>query len=72
MKIKKDKIMDRYITCDGCGYNNEKKRFEAFGTCLSCGKVLDERTYFKAQMVKRSIRKARTQGVYVNQRNLIF
>ena len=72
MRIKKENIMDKYITCDECGYNNEKHRFEAFGTCLHCGKILDNKTYFKAQMVRKSIKVARAKGKYVNQRNLIF
>ena len=72
MRISKEKIMEDYITCDKCGYNNKKERFQAFGTCLKCGKVLDERIYFKAQMIRKSIRAARINGKHTNERNLIF
>lgn len=72
MRVSKEKMMEEYITCDECGYNNKKSRFEAFGTCLRCGKVLDQKIYFKAQMVKKSIRKARIKGEYVTKRNLPF
>lgn len=72
MRIDKEKIMSKYVVCDECGYNNEKKRFNAFGTCLCCGKILDDRIYFRAQMVKRSFNKARTQGKLPTSRNLIF
>lgn len=42
-----------YITCEKCGYNNERSRFMQFGTCLKCGKILDEKTYFMIEMMKR-------------------
>ena len=72
MKSKHKFIEDLYIHCDECGYNNEKIRFNAFGTCLHCGKVLDERVYFKAQLIRKSIRKARITGNKVSARHLIF
>lgn len=72
MRISKEKIMENYIVCDECGYNNEKERFEAFGTCLRCGKILDNRIYFKAKLIRKAIRKGRIRGKRVNQRNLPF
>lgn len=72
MRISKDKIMEQYITCNECGYNNKKDRFEAFGTCLNCGKVLDEKVYFRAKMIRKSMRAARINGKRVNKRNLPF
>ena len=54
MKDKKKFIEDLFITCDKCGRNNERRRFELFGTCLYCGKVLDEKIYFKAQLRKKA------------------
>ena len=72
MRVSKEKLMQDFITCDKCGYNNKKERFQAFGTCLGCGKILDDRVYFKAQLLKKSIRKARIQGKQTTQRNLIF
>ena len=73
MKLSKEKLMEKeYITCDECGYNNKKKGFEAFGTCLRCGNILDDKIYFKAQLFKISMRKSRTQGKHTTQRNLPF
>lgn len=69
-KISKEKFIDDlFITCDECGYNNEKDRFQAFGTYLHCGKILDSRVYFKAtlsRMVRknpRSRRKGTTRAI---------
>ena len=45
-KTKEEFLNDYYITCS-CGYNNEKKRLENFGTCLLCGKVLDQKAHFR-------------------------
>ena len=42
-----------YITCDFCGYNNEKSRFLKYGKCLKCGHILDNRTYFMIEMMKK-------------------
>ena len=72
IKNQKKFIEDLYITCDQCGYNNLKDRFQAFGTCLHCGKVLDKKVYFKSQLIKKSIRKARIEGRKVSSRHLIF
>lgn len=61
-KISKEKfIEDRFITCDKCGYNNEKDRFQAFGTCLHCGKVLDDKVHFKATLSKMVMRSPRSR-----------
>jgi len=65
-------VKDLFVTCDECGYNNEKERFQAFGTCLHCGKVLDDRIHFRAEMIKISIRKARIRGLKPSVRHLIF
>lgn len=45
-------IKKEFITCKYCGYNNKLKRFQHYGVCLNCGKVLDEKVYFKAQYYK--------------------
>ena len=42
-------IEKKYITCE-CGYNNRKNRLENFGTCLRCGRIIDERSYFKRKL----------------------
>lgn len=41
---------ERFVKCE-CGYNNEKKRFENYGTCLRCGKILDKKIYL-ARLLK--------------------
>ena len=43
-------ICERFVVCSNCGYNNFKKRLENFGTCLRCGEVIDERSYFKRRL----------------------
>ncbi len=54
-KIKDDKeefMRKNYTTCKYCEYNNEKSRLQKYGTCLKCGRVLDDRIYFKIQAMK--------------------
>ena len=66
MKIGQKKFIDDlYITCDDCGYNNEKDRFQSFGTCLHCGKTLDKRVHFRATMIKiaRMTPRSRRKGI---------
>ena len=46
-------IKQNFITCKKCGYNNEKGRFNQYGTCLKCGSILDEKTHFKIEMLKK-------------------
>lgn len=56
MKAKEPKdefIKKVYITCPKCSYNNERGRFNQFGTCLKCGEILDQKTYFMIQMMKK-------------------
>lgn len=49
---KEEFMRKNYITCKHCGYNNERGRFKQFGTCLKCGKILDEKTYFMIKMME--------------------
>lgn len=49
---KKDKPALRNIKCE-CGYQNHEINVKRYGTCTGCGKVLDERVYFKRQMNKK-------------------
>lgn len=73
MRIEHHKfIEDLYVTCNECGYNNLKNRFQAFGTCLHCGKILDKKVHFKAELIKRSRRNARIKGERPSLRHLIF
>ena len=51
-KTTKQFVSERYVTCS-CGYNNEKGRLRFFGTCLRCGKILDERVNFKRQIINK-------------------
>ena len=48
-------VKDNYITCE-CGYNNEKHRFENYGTCLRCGKILDDKIYIYSLLRKKNRR----------------
>lgn len=47
--MKKKEKLDN-IKCDICGYQNHKHYVERSGICHLCGKILDDRAYFKAQM----------------------
>ena len=50
---KKSFMEKNYIVCPYCQYNNEKSRFLQYGTCLKCGKILDQKTYFMIEMMKK-------------------
>lgn len=66
MEDKEKWMQETFKICEYCGYNNPRERFEGFGTCLRCKKVLDEKVYFRAQMKKVSRKKPvkqRTNGV---------
>ena len=41
------------IKCDVCGYQNHIDYVKYSGVCHLCGKILDEKAYFKAQMNKK-------------------
>lgn len=43
-------IQERFVTCKYCGYNNEKKRLENYGTCLRCRKIIDGKSYLKRKL----------------------
>ena len=47
---KNEFMVARFITCPYCGYNNFKNRLENFGTCLRCGEIIDEKSYFKRKV----------------------
>jgi len=49
---RKDKPLDN-IKCDVCGYQNHKHFVQYSGVCHLCGKILDEKAYFKNQMNKK-------------------
>ena len=62
-KDTKEVFLEKYYTaCPKCSYNNEKGRLNQYGTCLKCGAVLDEKIYFKIQMLKRIKDNKRRQG----------
>lgn len=50
MEDRKKFIEEMFVVCDKCGYNNEKYRFQKYGTCLRCKHVIDERLHFKHQL----------------------
>ena len=51
MKKVKERYI-KYITCT-CGYNNNPDCVMYSGVCNCCGKILDEKAYFKQQMTKK-------------------
>ena len=36
-----------FVVCPHCGYYNEEKRFQLYGTCLRCHKIVDKKIYLK-------------------------
>ena len=46
MRYEKDKVKIDFKVCEHCGYNNHPRRVSFYGTCLRCGKVIDEKTKF--------------------------
>lgn len=59
---KEDFMKKNYIVCPYCQYNNEKARFLQYGTCLKCGKILDNKVHFMIEMLKRVKDNKRKQG----------
>ena len=51
MSKKREKLDN--IKCDVCGYQNHKYYVVRSGVCHGCGKILDDKAYFKAQMNSR-------------------
>ena len=49
---KKKKVFTEHIICE-CGYNNQPWNVRNYGTCTSCGKVLDQKAKYKYEMNKR-------------------
>lgn len=43
----------RVTFCDKCGYGNNSDYVKYSGVCHGCGKILDEKAYFKQQMNKK-------------------
>lgn len=39
-----------FVVCQFCGYNNEFNRFQNYGTCLRCHKIIDQKTYLKRKL----------------------
>jgi len=61
----KSEKWEKHIKCT-CGYNNKENNVKIWGTCRGCGKILDDRAYFKYQMNKklRLWRGRLTYGIY--------
>ena len=47
---KSEFMKETFIICNHCGYNNFKVRLKNFGTCLKCGKIIDEKSYFRKKL----------------------
>lgn len=50
---KKKEFVNKNIICDVCKYQNNPNYVKYSGVCHLCGKILDDRAYFKAQMNKK-------------------
>lgn len=42
-------IKDNFIICD-CGYCNNKRRVDFYGNCICCGRILNDKAWFKHNM----------------------
>ena len=49
--MKKERKKIDNIKCDVCGYQNHNYYVKESGVCHLCGKILDDKAYFKSQMV---------------------
>lgn len=45
-----------FVKCPKCGYNNEEKRFQFFGTCLRCNFIIDKKLYIKRRLYLSNIK----------------
>ena len=45
-KKSKNIVCEEFIKCE-CGYSNEQRYIDIYGTCLKCGKVLNEQANFR-------------------------
>lgn len=43
---RKDDDYPDWVVCPKCGYNNHPDKVKFYGTCLRCGKVIDEKAKF--------------------------
>lgn len=43
-------IKDNFTICPCCGYYNKKEYFNNYGTCLNCGKILNQKKYFERKL----------------------
>lgn len=50
---KKKNFINTNVICDKCGYQNNPDFLKYSGVCHGCGKILDDKAYFKAQMNKK-------------------
>lgn len=39
-----------FVVCQFCGYNNEFNRFQNYGTCLRCHKIIDPKIYLRRKL----------------------
>lgn len=46
-----------FVVCQFCGYNNEFNRFQNYGTCLRCHKIIDPKVYLKRKLWETNNRK---------------
>lgn len=53
-----------FVVCQYCGYNNERKRFNFYGTCLRCHKIMDQKIYLKRLLWQANNRKYLEEDLY--------
>ena len=54
----------KFVVCQFCGYNNESKRFQNYGTCLRCHKIMDPKIYLRRRLWETNHRRYIDEEVY--------
>lgn len=55
-------VEEHFTTCE-CGYNNKKDRLEIYGTCLRCGKILNQKAYLRYKIKMEQYKMARQRSI---------
>ena len=65
MLIDEKRRVKIFIKCPFCGYNNENERFQNYGTCLRCHKIIDKKVYLKRRLwEEKNKRRVREENYY--------
>lgn len=52
-----------FVVCPHCGYNNEERRFNLYGTCLRCHKVIDQKVYLRRRLWEENNRRKMREDI---------